>query len=40
MAFAGEGENPVNLWPYVLQVQLVYIVATVFVAAIQYVYDL
>ncbi len=40
MATAAEDENPVNLWPYVLQVSLVYIVATVVVGAIQYVVDL
>ncbi len=40
MAIAAEDENPVNLWPYVLQVSLVYIVATVVVGAIQYLVNL
>jgi len=40
MATAAEDEKPVNLWPYVVQLNLVYIVATVVVGAIQYVVDL
>lgn len=40
MAIAVEDENPVNLWPYVLRVSLVYIVATVVMGAFQYLVDL
>ena len=40
MAIAAEKDNPVNLWPYVLQLSLVYIIATIVVGAIQYVVDL
>ena len=40
MATAAEEDNPVNLWPYVLQLSLVYIIATVVVGAIQYVIDM
>jgi small-conductance mechanosensitive channel len=37
IATAAEEDNPVNLWPYVLQLSLFYIIATVIVGAIQYV---
>jgi small-conductance mechanosensitive channel len=40
MATAAEEDNPVNLWPYVLQLSLVYISATVVLGAIQYVVDM
>ena len=40
MATAAKDDNPVNLWPYVLQLSLVYIIATVVVGAIQYVIDM
>jgi len=40
MATAAAEDNPVNLWPYVLQLSLVYISATVVLGAIQYVVDM
>ena len=40
MATAAEEDNPVNLWPYVLQLSLVYIIAAVVVGTIQHVVDM
>ncbi|MGI9403026.1 MAG: ABZJ_00895 family protein [Hyphomicrobium sp.] len=40
MAIAAEDERQANLWPYVLQFGVLYIVASVVVTAIEYAFDL